>query len=143
MVHSPLDDAETFELVDATTGAGFMTEVQAGGGGLFNPRRGVHGQRQDLSLAGFTLPLGKGVVTNGRFWEQLVVRAPALAAHPGPVEVRLADNVPGRTSPLLPHTDGPVLLAPYRPFPNTQRPLVDLSPLGAVKPPELPKPEPR
>jgi hypothetical protein len=143
MVHSPLDDAETFELVDTATGAGFMAEVRAGDGGLFNPRRGVHGKRQDLALGGFTLPLGKGIVTNGRFWEQLVVRGPALAAHPGPVEVRLADNVPGRTSPLLPHTDGPVMLAPYRPFKNTQRQLLDLSPLTARLPkPELPAPKP-
>jgi hypothetical protein len=112
-VHSPLDDAETFELVDTASGRGFMGDVRTGGGGLFNPHRGVHGDREEFAVAGVGLPIGRGVITNGRFWEQLVVPAATLAAHPGEVEVRIEDNQVGRGSGLLVHADGPVPLAPY------------------------------
>jgi hypothetical protein len=112
-VHSPLDDAETFELVDAASGQGFMADVRTGGGGLFNPHRGVHGDREEFAVAGVGLPIGRGVITNGRFWEQLVVPAATLAAHPGDVEVRIEDNQVGGKSALLDHADGPVPLAPY------------------------------
>ncbi|MGH9041939.1 MAG: hypothetical protein ACRDZ3_17095, partial [Acidimicrobiia bacterium] len=115
-VHSPLDDAETFELVDTASGRGFIAEVGTAGGGLFNPHRGVHGDREAFAVAGVGLPLGRGVITNGRFWEQLVVPAAALAAHPGDVEVRIEDNMVGGQSALLDHADGPVPLAPYVPF---------------------------
>jgi hypothetical protein len=115
-VHSPLDDAETFELVDTGSGRGFIGEVRTGGGGLFHPHRGVHGNREEFAVAGVGLPLGRGVITNGRFWEQLVVPAATLAAHPGDVEVRIEDNQPGGRSALLDHADGPVPLAPYVPF---------------------------
>jgi hypothetical protein len=42
--------------------------------------------------------------------------AKVLAAHPGPFEFRIEDNVRGRESTLLPHQDGPVGLAPYVSF---------------------------
>ena len=113
LVHSPVDDAETFELVDVERGTPFLGELGAAGGGYFHPHRGVHGDRQELEVAGIFLPLGRGVVTNGRFWEQLTIPAPALAAHPGLVQVRLEDNVAGGTSTRLRHADGAVPLAPY------------------------------
>lgn len=116
LVHSPVDDAETYELLDVASGKGFLAELGAAGGGFHHPHRGVHGERVGVALAGVTLPIGRGVVTNGRFWEQLVVPAGVLAAHPGPVEVRLEDNVAGSTSTLLTHADGPVPLAPYVAF---------------------------
>ena len=53
------------------------------------------------------------MVVNGRFWEQLVFPTAALAAHPGPVEIRIEDNARGRDSTLLAHKDGPVGFAPY------------------------------
>ncbi|MGH9002252.1 MAG: hypothetical protein ACRDYV_03905, partial [Acidimicrobiia bacterium] len=115
-VHSPLDDAETFDLVDAGSGRGFIGDVRTGGGGLFNPHRGVTGNREDFAVAGVGLPIGRGVITNGRFWEQLVVPTATLAAHPGDVEVRIEDNQVGRSSALLDHADGPVPLAPYVDF---------------------------
>lgn len=115
-VHSPVDDAETFELVDRDSGQGFLVGVRTAGGGFHHPHRGVHGKREDFEVGGVTLPLGRGVVTNGRFWEQLVVPTQALSAHPGAVEVRLEDNVPGGRSTLLGHADGPVPLAPYVAF---------------------------
>lgn len=116
LVHSPVDDAETFELVDRDSGQGFLVGVRTAGGGFHHPHRGVHGKREDFEVGGVTLPLGRGVVTNGRFWEQLVVPTQALAAHPGGVEVRLEDNLPGGRSTLLGHADGPVPLAPYVAF---------------------------
>jgi hypothetical protein len=115
-VHSPFDDAETFELVDTGSARGFIGEVRTGGGGLFNPHRGVNGNREEFAVAGVGLPIGRGVITNGRFWEQLVVPAATLAAHPGEVEVRIEDNQPGGRSALLDHADGPVPLRPYVPF---------------------------
>ncbi|MGH9008256.1 MAG: hypothetical protein ACRDYF_00230, partial [Acidimicrobiia bacterium] len=125
MVHSPLDDAETFDVVDTADGKSFLAAVAAAGGQLVNPHRGTQGKREPLLEAG-GLPLPVlirslvsnklGVVVNGRFWEQLVIPSAALAAHPGPFEVRIEDNQPGRQSALLEHRDGPVLLAPYIPF---------------------------
>ncbi len=58
----------------------------------------------------------RGVITNGRFWEQLVVPAATLVAHPGEVEVRIEDNQAGGRSALLDHADGPVPLAAYVTF---------------------------
>jgi hypothetical protein len=137
LVHSPLDDADTFDVADLEGGgAGFLSEIGAAGGGLFNPHRGVHGERRPLAVGGVAAPLtliGKGVVTNGRFWEQLVVPQGALAAHPGAVEVRLEDNRLGKESALLRHTDGAVPLAPYVAFQPWHRRL-DASLTG-----ELPK----
>jgi hypothetical protein len=120
-VHSPIDDAETFDLVDENGQRSFLAEAAASGAGLQNPHRGVHGDRAALEVNGLTLPLGRGVVTNGRFWEQLVIPAAVLAAHPGPVEVRLEDNRPGGRSPLFKHADGPVGLAPYVAFVSWHR----------------------
>ena len=126
MVHSPLDDAETFDVVDTARGASIMADLPAAGAGLFNPHRGVQGERKRLvDAGGLPLPVltrglvgspGLGVVVNGRFWEQLVIPNAALAAHPGPLEFRIEDNQVGRASTLLAHRDGPVPLTPYLSF---------------------------
>lgn len=125
LVHSPLDDAETLDVVETDSGRGFLADLAGAGGGFFNPHRGRQGERAPLVEAG-GLPLPVltravvspklGVVVNGRFWEQLVFPTAALAAHPGPFDVRIEDNVAGRASTLLPHRDGPVGLAPYVAF---------------------------
>ncbi|HZQ77814.1 MAG TPA: S8 family serine peptidase [Acidimicrobiia bacterium] len=118
MVHSPLDDAETFDAVDVASGRSFLADL----GGFSNPHRGIQGERKPLlDTGGLPLPVltgalvspELGVVVNGRFWEQLVFPSTALAHHPGPVEIRIEDNARGRASTLLPHRDGPVGLAPY------------------------------
>jgi hypothetical protein len=80
-----------------------------------------------------------GVVVNGRFWEQLVFPTAVLAAHPGPFDVRIADNGAGRDSRLLPHRDGPVGLAPYVPFVPQHRRL-DTGLLREVPLPAAPPP---
>jgi hypothetical protein len=126
MVHSPLDDAETFDVVDmAAGGRSFLADVAAAGGGFANPHRGTQGKREPLlETGGLPLPVlarslvsdKLGVVVNGRFWEQLIIPSAALAAHPGLFEVRVEDNAKGRDSTLLPHRDGPVPLAPYIAF---------------------------
>ena len=148
MVHSPLDDAETFDVVEVDGGRSFLAEVATAGGGLFNPHRGRQGEREVLvDTGGLPLPVlnralvaaGRGVVVNGRFWEQLVFPTAALAAHPGPFEVRIEDNGAGRDSTLLPHRDGPVPLAPYVPFVPSQRRL-DTSLLREVPVPAAPAP---
>jgi len=89
MVHSPLDDAETFDIVDTADGQSFLAAVGAAGGGLVNPHRGRQGERKPLlDAGGLPLPVltrglvsaaGLGVVVNGRFWEQLVLPTAALA----------------------------------------------------------------
>src|SRR5581483_2683904 len=87
--------------------------------------RATQGERKPLlDKGGLPLPIltrslpspKLGVVVNGRFWEQLVFPTKVLAAVPGPFEVRIEDNAPGRDSTLLPHHDGPVVLAPYITF---------------------------
>ena len=55
-------------------------------------------------------------MTNGRFWEQLVVPAAVLAAHPDALDVHIEDNQAGGRSALLPHADGPAPLPPYVPY---------------------------
>ncbi|HET9769590.1 MAG TPA: hypothetical protein VFS16_01785, partial [Acidimicrobiia bacterium] len=125
LVHSPLDDAETFDVVEADGGNSFLADLVAAGGALANPHRGRQGEREPLLEAG-GLPMPVlarglvspklGVVVNGRFWEQLLFPTAVLAAHPGPVDIRVADNGVGRDSRLLPHRNGPVALAPYVPF---------------------------
>ena len=79
------------------------------------------------------------MVVNGRFWEQLVFPTAALAAHPGPFEVRIEDNGAGRASTLLPHRDGPVPLAPYVAFIPSHRRL-DTGLLREVPVPAAPPP---
>jgi hypothetical protein len=126
--------------------------VAAAGGELVNPHRATQGKRGPLLEAG-GLPLPVllrslvsdklGVVVNGRFWEQLVIPSAALAAHPGPFEVRIEDNAKGRDSALLPHRDGSVTLAPYIAFNPSHRRL-DTSLLreipAAPPPPAAPAP---
>jgi hypothetical protein len=150
MVHSPLDDAETFDVVDLADGKSFLAAVAAAGGELVNPHRATQGKREPLLAAG-GLPLPVlirslvsdklGVVVNGRFWEQLVIPSAALAAHPGPFEVRIEDNAKGRESTLLPHRDGSVTLAPYIAF-NASHRRADTSLLREVPvtPPDAPAP---
>jgi hypothetical protein len=149
MVHSPLDDAETFDVVDLADGQSFLAAVAAAGGELVNPHRGAQGKREPLLAAG-GLPLPVlmrslvsdklGVVVNGRFWEQLVIPSAALAAHPGPFEVRIEDNAKGRESSLFPHGDGSVTLAPYIAF-NPSHHRIDTSLLREVPaPPAAPPP---
>ena len=149
MVHSPLDDAETFDVVDLADGKSFLAAVAAAGGELVNPHRGTQGKREPLLAAG-GLPLPVlirslvsdklGVVVNGRFWEQLVIPSAALAAHPGPFEVRIEDNARGRDSTLLPHRDGAVTLAPYIAFNPAHRRL-DTSLLPQLPLPAAPAPK--
>ena len=149
MVHSPLDDAETFDVVDLAGGKSFLAAVAAAGGELVNPHRGVQGKREPLLAAG-GLPLPVlirslvsdklGVVVNGRFWEQLVIPSAALAVHPGPFEVRIGDNARGRDSTLLPHRDGAVRLAPYIAFNPAHRRL-DTSLLREIPLPAAPAPK--
>ncbi|MGH2810089.1 MAG: hypothetical protein ACRDIA_04310, partial [Actinomycetota bacterium] len=129
MVHSPGDDAATFDVADH--GKSVMAEMQAAGAGYFDPLRGVHDFSSALvipqtTVAGFTasLKVPFEFKTDGRHWEQIAVPTAVNAAHPGPLEFRIADNQPGRTSPLLPHvrrsadgvTSGAVALKPYHPF---------------------------
>ena len=155
MVHSPLDDAETFDAVDVAAGRSFMADLPGAGAGLVNPHRGTQGQRKPLlDAGGLPLPVltgavvapQLGVVVNGRFWEQLVLPTAALAAHPGPVEIRIEDNRPGRASPLLGHRDGAVGLAPYIGF-NAWHRRLDTGllrevPLPAAPPAPAPKSAP-
>src|SRR2546430_867056 len=99
LVQSPLDDAETFALHDMAAKVDLLPEVAQAGGVYVNPHRGVAGSRETLvkALPGVGgLQLGTGVVTNGRFWEQLVIPTKVLAAHPGEVEVHVQDNNIGR-----------------------------------------------
>jgi hypothetical protein len=146
MVHSPLDDAETFDVVDVGSGRSFLAAVADAGGAFVNPHRGTQGERKPLlDAGGLPLPVltgalvspKLGVVVNGRFWEQLVLPSAVLAAHPGPVEVRIEDNARGRDSRLLPHRDGPVILTPYIGF-NPWHRRVDTGVLREVPLPAAP-----
>lgn len=130
MVHSPLDDAETFDVVDLADGQSFLPRLADAGGVFVDPHRGTQGERKPvLDAGGLPLPVltrslvspKLGVVVNGRFWEQLVLPTKILAAVPGPFEVRIEDNGPGRGSKLLPHRDGPVPLARYIGFDSWHR----------------------
>lgn len=126
MVHSPGDNAATFDVVDTAagpSGPSVMADIAPAGGGLFDPHRGVHDFTQTLAFANSTIAgvelnatIPNAFRTNGRFWEQLSLPGAVLAAHPGPLEMRIVDNEVGRLSPLLPHVDGPVPVAPYRPY---------------------------
>src|SRR5581483_997449 len=80
--------------------------------------RATQGERKPLlDKGGLPLPIltrslpspKLGVVVNGRFWEQLVFPTKVLAAVPGPFEVRIEDNAPGRDSTLRPRPAGPRL----------------------------------
>jgi hypothetical protein len=148
LVHSPLDDAETFDVVEADSGRSFLADLAGAGGGLFDPHRGRQGEREPVVEAG-GLPLPVltralvspklGVVVNGRFWEQLLFPTAVLAAHPAPFDVRIEDNGAGRASTLLPHRDGPVPLAPYLGFvPHHRR--LDSGLLPEVPRPAVPAP---
>src|SRR5436305_8759855 len=48
MVHSPLDDAETFDVIDKAGGQSFLADVAAAGGTYANPHRATQGKRQPL-----------------------------------------------------------------------------------------------
>ena len=128
MVHSPGDDAATYDVMDAASHASVRPQLIAGRAGFFDPHRGVHDFTQVLA---FDLPsapaleasvhLTNAFRTNGRFWEQLVLSKSFLAGHNGAVQFRIVDNVPGRRSMLLgvPHAAGGVPVAPYVPYAPT------------------------
>lgn len=120
VVHSPLDHAATVNLLDARSQASLVPEMQAAGARYANPHRGVHDATFTLAYANPTpagieaaLAVRGGVRTNGRFWEQLAVPKPVIAAHPGPIRVEVLDMAPGRASGLFPHVDGGQPVPPY------------------------------
>lgn len=120
-LHSPGDDAETFDVIEpGSAETSLIGKIGARGGGLFDPRRGSRAFHHVLafnaaSVLGLELPENR-FATNGEFWEQLSVPGSFLREHQGTLEFRVRDNEPGRQSTLLPHTDGPVPVAPYVPF---------------------------
>ena len=125
MVHSPGDDAATFNVVDAGSHSTLKARLIAGRGGFFDPRRGVHDFTEVLAFDApsatvleSSVHLTNAFRTNGRFWEQLVLSKSFLAGHTGAVQFRIVDNVPGRRSVLLgvPHELGGVPVAPYVPY---------------------------
>jgi hypothetical protein len=128
MVHSPGDDAATFNVMDARSHASVRPQVVTGRGGFFDPHRGVHDFTEVLAFDAPSLPvleaslhLTNAFRTNGRFWEQLVLSKRFLAGHNGPVQFRIVDNVRGRGSMVLgvPHSQGGVPVAPYVPYAPT------------------------
>src|SRR2546430_1806504 len=48
LVQSPLDDAETYALVDLAKNTDFFPELGPAGSGYYKPHRGVHGNRTAL-----------------------------------------------------------------------------------------------
>jgi hypothetical protein len=123
LVHSPGDDAATFDVADRATGASVLADLRATGGSYADPRRGTHDFSHALAfatstVAGFQagLTVDNRFRTNGRFWEQLVLPTGFVRLHPGPLQVRIVDNEIGRQSPLLPHSLGGVPVAPYVSF---------------------------
>jgi hypothetical protein len=123
LVHSPLDNASTFDVRDGGTSASVLPALQVGGSAYFNPHRGISDFSQVLAFtaptiaalqAGLNAPMDFAV--NGRFWEQLALPRATLAAYPGDLEVRIQDLAPGRQQANLPHYDGAVPVAPYVPF---------------------------
>lgn len=125
MVHSPGDDAATFDVSDVATNASVMDTIRDHGGGFFDPRRGVQDFTHTLVFAGPDAPGVEATLgapnrfrVNGRFWEQLLVPEAVLAQHPGALQFRIVDNEAGRESALLAHASGPAPLSPYVPFDN-------------------------
>ncbi|HEV7677915.1 MAG TPA: S8 family serine peptidase [Candidatus Dormibacteraeota bacterium] len=123
LVHSPLDNAATFDTVDDASGNSILPTLQAAGATYFNPHRGTADFSQVLAFnapsvaalqAGLSAPLD--FTTNGRFWEQLALPRGALSLYPGALTVRIQDLASGRNAGNLAHVDGAVPVAPYVPF---------------------------
>jgi hypothetical protein len=133
MVHSPGDDAATYNLVDVASGEALWPVLKMLGAEYYDPRRGtrdftfrlVHSVWSLLDLERVFGPFK----TNGRFWEQLNLPESFLRHHPDRIEVRIEDNVVGRASTLAEHYPGPVQVAPYVPFISSAQVLdLDLNP---------------
>jgi hypothetical protein len=108
LLHSPMRYASTFDLADGATEQSLRGELEAAQapttGAYLDPVRGdtpgetsiftntfaPHFRLDELSPATTYVPL----VTNGEFWEQLVVPRAGLASHPDSVKVCIEDNVP-------------------------------------------------
>lgn len=139
IVHSPGDDAATFDVVEV--GGSAMDDIRAAGGGFFDPHRGTRIFHHLFAFGGNSvLPLElprNEMRVNGQFWEQLAVPQEALAKHPGELEFRIVDNEAGRQSTLLPHADGPVPVAPFVPF-KAQNAFLKVEPVNAPSLPGLP-----
>jgi Subtilase family len=123
LVHSPLDNAATFDTVNDATGTSILPTLQAAGATYFNPHRATADFSQllafnapSIALLQANLSLPMDFKTNGRFWEQLVLPRGALALYPGALTVRIQDLSPGRNAGNLAHVDGAVPVAPYVPF---------------------------
>jgi hypothetical protein len=125
MVHSPGDDAATFDVTNASTHRSVKPEVIAGRSGFFDPHRGTHDFTSTIAFDVPSIPALEASIdvtnafkTNGRFWEQLALPKSYLATESGPVQFRIVDNVPGRGNMLLgvTHRNGGVTVAPYIPF---------------------------
>ncbi len=122
LVHSPGDDAATFDL--QVDGSSIVEAMEADGSVYADPRRGTAEFSSVLAFvppgpdvpAELSVSLESPFRTNGRFWEQLSITDATLAAHPGPVLVRIVDKEPGRSSGLFDHLSGPMPVAPYVPF---------------------------
>lgn len=126
MVHSPLDNASTFDVVDAATGVSQLATLQADGAAYENPHRGTANFSQVLAFSNSTvsglqasLNVPSNFMTNGRFWEQLVLPRAALAQDSGPLTMLIQDLAPGRQTVNLPHNDGAAPVSPYVPFINS------------------------
>jgi hypothetical protein len=70
----------------------------------------------DLAKANLSVP--NEFRTNGKFWEQHSLPKADLEKHPTTTEVRILDDVNGRSSGLFPHIDGSAPVAAYVPFAN-------------------------
>lgn len=141
IVHSPGDDAATFDVVDAQGSA--IDDIRSAGGGFFDPHRGTRIFHHLLAFGGNSvLPLElprNEMRVNGQFWEQLAVPEGALAKHPGELQFRIVDNEVGRQSTLLPHADGSVPVAPFVPF-GGQNAFLKVDPVSTPNPPSAPAP---
>ena len=120
LVHSPLDNAATFDITDAGSGASLLPLMQASGAAYFNPHRGTSNFSEVLAFASpsvaalqASVEAPQAFMTNGRFWEQLALPRAALAQEPGPITLLIQDLAPGAQATNLPHHDGPVPVAPY------------------------------
>jgi len=134
MVHSPGDDAATFDVADPVTGASVVPQMQVEGAKFYDPVRDINDFSSALvipsvSIAAFeaSARVPFAFQTDGSHWEQLNLPMAVNKAHPGPVEFRIRDNQIGRQSSLFPHVTrsadgsvtGGVQVAPYQPFRST------------------------
>jgi hypothetical protein len=124
LVHSPLDDAETMNLVDASGST--LPALKGAKASYVNPHRATSDFSSALvvptldagGLAKLGLSIPSGFKTNGRFWEQQTLPRAATTNHAGTTQVQILDNGHGHTSKLFDHVDGAVPVSPYVPFAN-------------------------